>query len=1077
MTKKLVLAIITIMLFQGKIQSQKWTQMLNDTNANYYDIVKEFENYWKDRPYEKGKGYKAFKRWQWFTEPRVYPTGNMKLASRGYAYEQYQNFLKNNPHQRLSQAQAASSSTTANWTALGPFGSPVGGDAGRLQVIRVHPTNPNMIYVGAAAGGFWMSNNGGVSYTTTTNQLASLGVSDIAINLINPSIIYISTGDKDAGDTHSTGVLKSIDGGLTWTQTGLLWTTSQQRRIYRLLINPLNPNTLIAATSVGIYRSLNAGQTWSLVQNGFFVDAEYRPNDTTTVYAVDNGYLYRSTNGGNTFNSVSFTVNPTFSRLSLAVTPANNNYVYVLASANNNGFGGLYRSTNSGTNFSLMSSTPNIFDWSTNGSGIGGQGWYDIAIDASPTNANEIVAGGVNSWKSTNGGANWTLNTHWTGSGGRPYVHADLHCVYYTTGSTIYLGTDGGIARSTNNGSTYQTINGNMNIAQIYRLGLSASNPARIITGHQDNGSNLSNGTSWSSIYGGDGMDCFIDWNNNNILVASTQNGGFTRSTNGGSGWSSIISGLTGNAPWLSPIVQDPNSSNTYYCGYQKVYKITFPAFTWTPISNFNASMDEIKVSPLNSNTIIASSSGTIWRTTNGGTTWSIITGAVAGAGAQITDICMDNQNPNNIFATVSGYVNGNKVYKTNDGGITWINYSTGLPNIPVNCIVYANNSAQGVYIGTDVGVYYREASMSSWIPFFNGLPNVIVSDLEIYYPTGKLRAATYGRGVWETEVYSSPTAVPFGGHYTNFSSACVNVPLTVFDASSNNPTTWNWTFAGGSPSTSNQQNPIITFSATGIYTFSLIAGNANGLSSPYIGTISVVSNPTFVASTFSICINQNVQLFLNTNANNVSWSTGQQGISVNVSPSVTSIYNFTASLGACLSTGNTTVFVSSSIPQTPTVILVGSFLTTTTNANSFQWYLNGSAIPNATAQTILPTQAGYYSVLAANDGCKSSSDSYLFETNSNTANISDINQIFSSIEILPNPVKDELIIKYIMIFTSDLSIQIIDGIGKTVYESNLKSNENINEQRLNMQFLSSGVYFLNLKNQNGSAQIKFIKQ
>jgi hypothetical protein len=482
--------------------SQKWTEMMTDTNANFYDIVKEFDTYWKDRPYEKGKGYKAFKRWQWFAEPRVFPSGNLKFASRGYALEKYHEFLNENPKLEETSNNLSSASSVANWTPLGPFGSPAGGGAGRIQVICANPTNTNSFYVGSAAGGFWITNNGGISYTTTTDQLGSCGVSDIAINSINTNIIYISTGDRDAGDTYATGVLKSIDGGLTWSNTGLVWQTIQQRRIYRLLINPINPNTLIAATSVGIYRSLNAGQNWSLISSGNYVDAEYRPNDTTTVYAVTSNGLSKSINGGASFAGVSaFPSGISANRLSIAVSRANANYLYVLVSNNSNGFGGLYRSLNSGTTFSLMSSSPNIFDWSTTGNGTGGQGWYDIAIDASPSNADEIIAGGVNSWKSTNGGANWVLNSHWYGGGGKPYVHADLHYVLYTSGTTCFLGTDGGVSKTSNNGQNWTEINGNMNIAQMYKIGLASNNSSKLITGHQDNGSNLLNGSNWSQVY------------------------------------------------------------------------------------------------------------------------------------------------------------------------------------------------------------------------------------------------------------------------------------------------------------------------------------------------------------------------------------------------------------------------------------------------------------------------------------------------------------------------------------------------------------------------------------------------
>ncbi|MEI8137101.1 MAG: hypothetical protein WCH21_07250, partial [Bacteroidota bacterium] len=501
--KNFFLSTLSVLLLTNISFAQKWTEMMRDPNANYYDIVKEFDNYWKDKTYERGKGYKAFKRWQWSVEPRVAPSGDMKFSSRGYALEQYQTYLQENSNFKL-MANAAVSATTANWTPLGPFGSPAGGDAGRVQTIQLKPGDPNTIYVGTAAGGFWMSNNGGVSYTTTTDQFGSCGISGIAVDPINPNVIFVSTGDKDAGDTESTGVLRSGDGGLTWGQTGLLWQTSQQRRIYRLLINPINPNTLIAATSIGIYRTMDAGNTWSLVANGNYVDAEYRPGDTTTVYAVSGGSFARSNNGGASFITISIAGSLPSSRLSLAVTPANNNFVYILVGAPNNGFGGLYRSINTGSSWTLMSSTPNVMGWDTGGNDAGGQAWYDIAIDASPTNANEITVGGVNSWKSINGGASWALNTHWYG-GGAPYVHADLHWVLYTSGTTCYLGTDGGIARTTNNGLNWTTINGNMNIAQIYKMGQSSSVPTKIISGHQDNGTNYMNSAAWSEVYGGDG--------------------------------------------------------------------------------------------------------------------------------------------------------------------------------------------------------------------------------------------------------------------------------------------------------------------------------------------------------------------------------------------------------------------------------------------------------------------------------------------------------------------------------------------------------------------------------------------
>ena len=1044
--------------------------MMTDTNANFYDIVKEFDTYWKDRPYEKGKGYKAFKRWQWFAEPRVFPSGNLKFASRGYALEKYQEFLNENSRLEETSNNLSSAASVANWTPLGPFGSPAGGGAGRIQVICANPTNTNSFYVGSAAGGFWITNNGGISYTTTTDQLGSCGVSDIAINPFNTNIIYISTGDRDAGDTYATGVLKSIDGGLTWSNTGLVWQTIQQRRIYRLLINPINPNTLIAATSVGIYRSLNAGQSWSLISSGNYVDAEYRPNDTTTVYAVTSNGLSKSINGGASFAGVSaFPSGISANRLSIAVSRANANYLYVLVSNNSNGFGGLYRSLNSGTTFSLMSSSPNIFDWSTTGNGTGGQGWYDIAIYASPSNANEIIAGGVNSWKSTNGGANWVLNSHWYGGGGKPYVHADLHYVLYTSGTTCYLGTDGGVSKTSNNGQNWTEINGNMNIAQMYKIGLASNNSSKLITGHQDNGSNLLNGSNWSQVYGGDGMDCFIDWNNNNTLVASTQNGGFTRSINGGANWSAIVSGLSGTPAWVAPIVQDPISANTYYCGYQNVFKSTNQGNTWTIISNFNTTLDEIKVSPLNPNIIFATSTNAIWKTSNGGTTWSNITPTNIIGNNQITDLTMDNLNPNNIYITLSGYSAGIKVLASYNGGSTWINYSQGLPNIPTNCIVYVKNSPQGLYLGTDVGVYYREANMSNWISYFTGLPNIIVQDLEIYYSTGKLRAATYARGVWETNLYSNPTSPPTAAFNTQFSPGCINTSLQFNDVSANSPNSWNWTFSGGSPSTSTVQSPSVTFPATGIYTVSLLSSNGFGPSAIYTNTISIVNTPTLAAISGSVCDNQIGTIGVSSNANNINWSSGQQGFFIPVSNSVTSIYNFTASLGACNAIGSSTLYVSQT-PITPSIISTAGYLTALGTASSYQWYYSGSLIPGATTQTYIPIQNGWYSVWAGNDNCFSESDYYEFYIDA----FQQISALKNKISIRPNPVRDELNLKFENEIKNETDYEIHNSLGQLIIKSKFKIENK--ETKIFTQTLPSGFYFLSFLSDNKKNYIQFIK-
>lgn len=1017
--KNLFLTFVLSLLISN-LKAQGLQQIFNDTNANFYDVVKEFDKRYKTKPKEKDGVYSIFKRWQAFAEPRVSPSGDLKYASRGYAYEEFQKFQLQSHAE--SRSAAAVSSTLANWTPIGPFGTTSGsnttwggdtiGGAGRIQVIRNHPTQANTIFVGTSTGGMWVSNNNGVTYTTTTDQISSLGVSDIAIDPINPNTIYISTGDKDAiwgiyGVAHSTGVLKSTNGGATWNQTGLVFQITQFRFIHRLLINPLNPNSLIAATSAGIYKTLDGGASWTLTKSGNFTGAEYRPGDTTVVYTIDATNFYKSVDGGLTFSSALIPVSGGSCRMALAVTPANNNYVYVLTGNNNYGYGGLFQSVNAGTTFSLMSTSPNIFDWSTTGSGTSGQAYYDICIGVSPTDVNEVIVGGVNLWKSNNGGVTYSVIAGgYFGSGIAPLVHADHHSILYTSANTCYFGNDGGVYMSTNGGTTFSKISANMNISQVYRIAHSSTQPGRIIAGEQDCGSTISAGTVWNNIDGGDGMDNFVDWSNDSILVWGSQYGDFWSSNDNGITYSSLNNAtvVSGTGAWTSPIMQDPIVASRYYCGLKDVFRSNDRGTNWTKISSFNKLIQRVKVPALNNNYVFASTYANLYRTSNGGTTWATLTSS-ATLGAAITDFAFDNQNLNNLYVTLSGYVSNKKVFMSHDGGATWVNYSQGLPNIPINCIVYEKNSPQKVYVGTDVGVWYREGSMSSWMFYSDGLPNVIVMDLEIYYPTGKLRAGTFGRSVWETDLYSDNSSVPVAAFYSQNTTACANTPFALNDVSANSPSAWNWTFQGGSPATSTLQNPQVTYPAAGIYTITLVSTNSVGASAPYVSTITV------------------------------------------------------------------------NAIQTPTIYSDSGFLTTSVSANSYQWYFNGAIIPGATSASVTPNQTGYYTVIAKlNVGCKDSSSAFYFDIN-DVENITSHTFDFFNTTIKPNPVNEQLNLSFHLEAAGTVRIRILNMSGALIYDSQVKCNTVQNNLSIPMKNISSGIYFLNVSDGKNTSVFKFAKE
>ena len=866
--------------FGSEIFAQDWAKKMMDPNVNFYKVQKSFNKYQKKKEREEererrrsafketpgthdeeeNEGLMLYKRWEYFVEPRVYPTGDRTLMSKAIA-EYYQQ-IENNSQGATNRTGSLPTVMSTTWTPVGPIGAPSGGNAGRLNCVRFQPGSTSNIWVGAPAGGLWKTTNSGSSWTTNTDLLASVGATDVAIDPSNNQVMYLATGDGDAGDTYSIGVLKSTNGGTTWTSTGLTWTTSQARLIRKILINPNNTQIITVATNVGIYRSTNGGTTFTTTSVTNSVrDMEQKPNNPNILYACGTRF-WRSLDAGATWTQITTGLPATTAvdRLAIAVTPADTNYIYMIASsATNSGMQGFYRSINGGTAFTQVTfaSPTNLLGWASNGNdaSAGGQGWYDLAIAASPLNKDEVVVGGVNVWRTTNGGSAWTIYGHWTGSGA-PYIHADIHDLLYTPAGVLYSACDGGIFQR--NASGWIDMSSNMNIAQIYRVGLSASNQNLMITGHQDNGTNRFNGT-WSEVMGGDGMDCFIDRTNNQVMYGSQYNGSLNRSTNGGANWTAITTGLPGG-PWVTSWHQDPSVANTIYVGEDKIYKSTNQGTAWTGLAAMTGTADvvEFAIAPNNNQVLYVIKGNALFKTTNGGTSWTTITGTLPVGSAQMTYLAVDPTDANNVFVTFSGYSAGNKVFVSTNGGTNWTNISTGLPNLPVNCIAYQPGSADGIYVGCDVGVYYRDNTNTTWSAYNTGLPNAPVFDLEIYQPTLKLRAATYGRGIWEVDAMNPGNLAPVADFAANRVVVCPGNSVTFTDLSSFNPTTWSWTFQGGTPAVSSATSPVIVYNTPGTYSVQLVTTNANGvdtaIKTTYITVTGVNALPLqegFVSATF----------------------------------------------------------------------------------------------------------------------------------------------------------------------------------------------------------------------------------
>lgn len=729
--------------------AQPWLKntIVSEHQDNFYSIQKQFDNFWKDKKVSENEsenvsdgGYQQFARWENFMKERAYPSG--KISDPDILIKEYERTKMMRLGNHGNQIQ------TANWNFVGPHVVPAsGGGAGRINCIAFHPTNNNKIYVGAACGGVWQTNDGGLTWSSTTDQLASISIADIAIDPINPDNIYVATGDGYGyevgsfwGGTYTAGVMKSTDGGLTWTQSGLTYNQSQSEIIQRLIINPQSPNILLACTRNSIYRTSNSGATWTPVQSGHFYDMEFSTQNPSIVYACDNSYLFRSTNGGITFTQYSNLITSP-GRTSIAVTPADTNVVFALTESGN-----FYRSTNGGLTFvSQASPIP----------GATFYGYYDCVLAASPVDPQRAIVAGMNMFLSDDGGASW--NSIGNGGGPNSYVHVDNHALAFLPGSniTFFSGNDGGFFKTTDSGNGWTDLSNGLDIKQYYRMSSSEVNPDLMYAGAQDNGTDQLLNSAWTQIYGADGMDCIADYGDENTVYVSSQGGNFAVSIDEGQSFNTIT---PCNGDWTTPIAQDPIDPNTIYIGCIDIHKSTNKGSTWSIITsgNFTSNILHITLAPSNHNYIYACNTNEMFMTSNGGTSWTSIVSGLPTSTAALSGIAVSSANPLHVWVTCSGYAGGSKVFKSINGGSTWTNVSGTLPNIPVDCIVYQKNTSDELYIGTDFGVYYMNDTMTDWAAYQNGLPNVIVDDIEINYTASKLRVATYGRGIWESDLITS---------------------------------------------------------------------------------------------------------------------------------------------------------------------------------------------------------------------------------------------------------------------------------------------------------------------------------
>jgi parallel beta-helix repeat protein len=810
--------LIVVPLF---LNAQPWRKNLpanSKKNYTFFDYQNAFNDYWesynvgpdgkyidKDGVKRRAPGYKQFKRWEWYWAPRVdHNTGAFPEKPAFEIWHEY-------------KSVKGTKSVGGTWTSIGdqkldPLDEPSLQESGtgRINCAAFDPNDNNHFWVGAPSGGLWESKDGGLSWTCKTDNELILGVSDIALspNYSSDKTIYIATGDRDAGDDPSLGVLKSTDDGVTWYRTDLKFKAGSSSQAVRVIVDPGDENTIYAATSVGFYKSTDAGITFTLKQSGNFIDMDMIPGSESGTGGADliattqtaSAQAWRSTDAGENWAVVLTANAANEDRMDIAVTPANANYVYVITGWDGGAIGEIYRSTNGGATFSSVyngASENNLFGWDeTNTRVDGGQAFYDVAIAVSSDDENEVYVGGVNAYISTNGATSFILANQWDPAAGggtsMDEVHADHHNAYYRPSDhRLFDCNDGGFYYSdtpeTPANGNWIGITDGLVTGQLYDIGVSQTEPGSVIAGYQDNGGKYrdisTSATDWEQIREGDGMESEIDPTNVNNQWTSYPTGYVFRTTDE---WASGYTNLrtTADAAWSFPIEADPQGNSTVYIGAQGVER--YVGTTKTILGTLGAYLLSMDVYNDGSNLVIwTGSSSDLWKSGTSGTSYTSVYSGLPGN--QVMDIAIDDDDYTHVYVSLGGY-DYNVVYETTDGGSTWTDISSGLPPVPAGAIVIneQNTTEHELYVGTDLGVFVKVGT-DNWRLFNDGFPVVSITELEIYYDAtpenSKLYAGTYGRDTWVSDMFAIP-ATPMT--YTS-STVFQNDPYDVFQGTVKN--------------------------------------------------------------------------------------------------------------------------------------------------------------------------------------------------------------------------------------------------------------------------------------------------
>jgi photosystem II stability/assembly factor-like uncharacterized protein len=817
----------------------QWAQLMYSENPNVYKVSQAYQDYYRTHTFEKNYHTQYYKRWmrqnQYFTDDLGFintPT-QVQLQNEDALYFKKQNTLK-----------------TSNWSIVGPIttyqeGLAQGSGQTNIYSFDQCAAQTNVCYCGTEPGEVYKSTNGGLNWTLMSKTIDfGSGVTALEVHPLDPNIV-IAGGNK--------GLFLSDDGGLTWTNT----LPSTGLNVNEIYILPSNPFLILAATDKGLYRSTDAAQNWTQLFTQKSYDIKQKPGSSQTLYMLKNNpslircEFFVSMDAGLTWTlqDAGWYNSTDPARIDgggrLAVSPADPEivYAYLIGDSKPNDYGyiGVYRSNNSGQSWVLpngqvggpySTAHPNLAmgtpTWNYH------QGFYNCALVANPNNANELLIGGLNLYRSSDGASSFAAVSGYVG--GPLSLHVDNQD-FRIIGNHTWVTTDGGIYHSTDFMTTQP---------DFYMSGVHGSdywgfdngwNEDVLVGGLYHNG-NLAYHENYGAgnfleLGGGEAPTGYVNPGDNKLTYYSDVDGKRIPATLDGAIQNASFGINPNESYWAAEsteLVFHPNCYSIAYTGKDhQLYRTSDKGASFELVqtfgSNANARINYIEIASDNPQIIYLNQKaasggiGKLWKTTDGGLTWTQLT--IPSGNSSRMVLALNPANAQELWLAYPSGANGFKVYKTMNGGGSWTNLTNSLlNNESVQALVHIAGTDGGIYVATNKAVYYRN-NQTDFTLENNGLPLFTNGNiLKPFYRDQKIRLATYGKGIYESNLVANPSEViaRITADKLSQTAVCAIDSFYFDDYSflSHQSASWQWTFPTGSPSTSTHRNPAVYFQSPG---------------------------------------------------------------------------------------------------------------------------------------------------------------------------------------------------------------------------------------------------------------------